>query len=90
VEIAKRISRVPERLVGRDKTPIAMSGFGVEALDRRANELVRQGQASRTVDGAWRPRANLILTLQQQEVERAGRELAAERGLAFLSIGLQN
>jgi hypothetical protein len=63
-----------------------MSGFGVkvrEALDRRADELLRQGHARRTIDGAWRPRANLILTLQQQEVERAGRELAAARGLAF-------
>jgi len=66
-----------------------MSGFGVEvleALDRRADELVRQGHASRTIDGAWWPRANLILTLQQQEVERAGRELAAERGLAFAPV----
>jgi hypothetical protein len=66
-----------------------MSGFGVkvrEALDRRADELVRQGHARRTIDGAWRPRANLILTLQQQEVERAGPELAAERGLAFAPV----
>ena len=47
---------------------------------------MRQGHASRTVDGAWRPRANLILTLQHQEVERAGRELAAERGLAFAPV----
>jgi len=63
--------------------------FGVEvreALDRRANELVRQGHASRKVDGAWRLRANLILTLRHQEVERAGRELAAERGLAFAPV----
>jgi len=78
-----------QRLVGRDKSPLAMSGFGVEvrkALDRRTHELVRQGHASRTADGARRPRANLILTLQQQEVERAGRELAAERGLAFAPV----
>jgi type IV secretory pathway VirD2 relaxase len=77
------------RLVGRDKSPLVMSGFGVEvreALDRRADELVRQGHARRTIDGAWRPRANLIATLQQQEVERAGPELAAERGLAFAPV----
>jgi type IV secretory pathway VirD2 relaxase len=77
------------RLVGRDKSPLVMSGFGVkvrEALDRRADELVRQSHASRTVDGAWRPRANLIWTLQHQEVERAGRELAAQRGLAFAPV----
>jgi type IV secretory pathway VirD2 relaxase len=77
------------RLVGRDKSPLAMSGFGVEvreALDRRADELVRRGHASRTIDGACRPRTNLIATLQQQEVERAGRELAAQRGLAFAPV----
>jgi hypothetical protein len=36
-----------------------MSGFAVEvreALDRRADELVRQGHASRTIDSAWRTR----------------------------------
>ena len=76
------------RLVGRD-SPLPTSGFGVEvreALDRRADELVRQGHASRTIDGAWRPRTNLIATLQQQEVARAGRELATQRGLAFAPV----
>jgi hypothetical protein len=66
-----------------------MSGFGIEvreAVDRRADELVRQGHASRAVDGAWRPRVNLIGTLQHQEVERVGRELAAQRGLAFAPV----
>jgi hypothetical protein len=33
-----------------------------------------------------RPRTNLIATLQQQELERVGRELAAKRGLAFALI----
>jgi type IV secretory pathway VirD2 relaxase len=77
------------RLVGRDKSPLVMSGFGVEvrkALDQRADELVRQGHASRTTDGAWRPRTNLIATLQQQEVERAGRALAAQWGVAFAPV----
>ena len=77
------------RLVGRDKSSLVMSGFGIEvreALDRRADELVRQGHASRTADGAWRPRTNLIAALQQQEVARAGRGLAAERGLAFAPV----
>jgi Protein of unknown function (DUF3363) len=77
------------RLVGRDKSPLVMSGFGIEvreALDRRVGERVRQGRASRTIDGKWRPRTNLIATLQQQEVKRAGRELAAQRGLAFAPV----
>jgi hypothetical protein len=65
----------------RGITTHTRSGRPREALDRRVDELVRH--ASRTIDGAWRPRTNLIATLQQQEVERAGRELAAQRGLAF-------
>jgi Protein of unknown function (DUF3363) len=78
------------QLVGRDKSPLVMSRVGIEvreALDRRADELVRQGHAPRTIDGAWRPRTNLIATLQQHEVERAGRELAAQQGLAFAPEG---
>jgi len=77
------------RLVGRDESSLAMGGFGAEvrdALDRRADELVRQGHAWRTPEGEWRPRANLIGTLQRQEVERVGRKLAAERGLAFVPV----
>ncbi|HXW28072.1 MAG TPA: DUF3363 domain-containing protein [Xanthobacteraceae bacterium] len=77
------------RLVGRDKSPLVMSGFGIEvreALDRRADELVRQGHAPRRTDGAWQPRTSLTATLQQQEVERVGRGLAAERGLAFAPV----
>jgi hypothetical protein len=34
---------------------------------------------------AARPRTNLIATLQQQEVERAGRQLAAQ-GIAFAAV----
>jgi hypothetical protein len=47
------------RLIGRDKHSLVMSGFGIEvreALDRRADGLVRHGHASRTIDGAWQPR----------------------------------
>ncbi len=77
------------QLVGRDRSSLATSGFGAEvrqALERRTNELVRQGHANRTIQGGTRIRADLIGTLARQEVERLGRQLAAERGLTFQPI----
>ena len=77
------------QLVGRDRGSLATGGFGAEvrqALERRTDELVRQGHASRTPQGQLRVKADLIGTLARQEVERVGRQLAAERGLAFQAI----
>jgi type IV secretory pathway VirD2 relaxase len=77
------------QLVGRDRSSLAASGFGAEvrqALERRTDELVRQGHASRTAQGGTRIRADLIGILARQEVERVGRQLAAERGLTFQPI----
>jgi type IV secretory pathway VirD2 relaxase len=77
------------QLVSRDRSAIAANGFGaevLEALEQRKDELVRQGHAWRTADGDVRARADLIGTLARQEVERVGRQLAAERGLAFHPI----
>jgi hypothetical protein len=48
--------------------------------------LIQRGYARRTDDGVLRVKANLIGTLTQREVERVGRELAAERGLTFNAI----
>ena len=50
---------------------------------RRKNELIRRGQGWRTSAGEFRARANLLDSLRRQEVERVGRQLAAERGVAF-------
>ena len=77
------------QLVSRDRTSLATSGFGAEvrqALERRTDELVRQGHASRTAQGGTRIRADLIGTMARHEVERVGRQLAAERGLTFQTI----
>jgi len=77
------------QLVGGDRRSLAPSGFGAEvrqALKRRSDELVRQGHASRTAQGGTRIRADLIGILARQEIERVGRQLAAERGLAFQPI----
>jgi type IV secretory pathway VirD2 relaxase len=77
------------QLLGRNRSSLATGGFGTEvqqALERRTDELIRQGHASRTGQGGLRVKADLIGTLTRQEVERVGRQLAAERGLAFQPI----
>jgi hypothetical protein len=77
------------QLVARDRGSLAATGFGAEvrqAIDRRTDQLIRQGHASRTPEGQLRVKADLIGTLTRQEVERVGRQLAAERGLAFQPI----
>ncbi len=77
------------QLLNRNRSTLAAGGFGAEvrqALERRTDELVRQGHASRTPQGRLRIKADLIATLTHREVERVGRQLAAERGLAFQPI----
>jgi type IV secretory pathway VirD2 relaxase len=77
------------QLVSRDRSSLATGGFGAEvreALERRTDELVRQGHASRMAQGGLRIKADLIGTLARQEIERVGRQLAAERGLAFQPV----
>jgi type IV secretory pathway VirD2 relaxase len=77
------------QLLGRNRSSLATGGFGAEvrqALERRTDELIRQGNASRTSQGQPRIKADLIGMLTHQEVERVGRQLAAERGLAFQPI----
>jgi type IV secretory pathway VirD2 relaxase len=77
------------QLLGRDRSSLATGGFGAEvrqALERRSDELVHQGHASRTAQGGLWIRADLIGALARQEVERVGRQLAAERGLSFQRI----
>jgi type IV secretory pathway VirD2 relaxase len=77
------------QILARDRNSLATSGFGAEvrqALERRADELVRQGHASRTEHGHLRIKADLLGTLTRHEVERVGRQLAAECSLAFQPI----
>jgi len=73
-------------LLGRNRGALAAAGFGAEvrdALERRTDELVRQGHASRTPQGGLQVKADLLGTLTHREVERVGRQLAAERSLTF-------
>ncbi|EHS51277.1 hypothetical protein PDO_1999 [Rhizobium sp. PDO1-076] len=73
-------------LVSRDRTPLTQAGFGLEvseAMDRRRQSLVDQGQAVRLDNGSIRAPQDLLERLERTEIERVGRQIAAERGLAY-------
>ena len=73
-------------LVSRDRTPLTKAGFGLEvreALDRRRQSLVDQGQAVRLDNGSIRAPKDLLERLERTEINRVGRQLAAERGLSY-------
>jgi type IV secretory pathway VirD2 relaxase len=71
-------------LVGREKTPLALAGFGAEvneALQQRADHLVEEGLALR------RGRqlvftSDLLGTLERREIAHAARAIAAETGFS--------
>jgi type IV secretory pathway VirD2 relaxase len=77
------------QLVSRDRGTLADAGFGAEvrgALERRKEELIRQGHAWRTSEGGLRARRDLLPALERQETERVGQKFATERGLSFKAI----
>jgi hypothetical protein len=72
-------------LTAREPLVIADGGFGRDvrdALQRRAEHLVKMGHAT-VKEGAIQIPAQAVRNLEQQEVERVGRQIAAERGLTF-------
>jgi type IV secretory pathway VirD2 relaxase len=74
-------------LTAREPQVIADSGFGRDvksALQRRAERLVEMGYAT-VREGAVRIPSHTVANLEQREVDRVGREMAAERGLTFTS-----
>ncbi|MGQ0682913.1 DUF3363 domain-containing protein [Bradyrhizobium sp.] len=74
------------RLVGRGAADLVAAGFGQEvlkAMDRRREHLIEQGDAIRHADGRIFYRRNLLATLEQHDVARAGAALAASRSLPF-------
>ncbi len=74
------------KLVGRGPSDLAAAGFGEEvsqAMERRREHLIEQGDATRQADGRIFYRRNLLATLEQREVARAGAELAAGRAVPF-------
>lgn len=73
-------------LVSRDRTPLTQAGFGLEvseALDRHRQSLVDQGRAVRLDNGNIRAPKDLLQRLERTEIDRVGRQMAAERGLPY-------
>jgi len=73
-------------LVAQPPTSLSKSGFGwdvARALDRRAERLIETGHAKLQPDKSFLLPRNLVATLERQEVERVGHEMAQARGLAF-------
>jgi type IV secretory pathway VirD2 relaxase len=71
--------------IAREPAALGQGGFGAEvrdAMDRRGEELVRQGLAERHARGVTFAR-NLISTLRDREVAALGEKLAAETGRPF-------
>jgi hypothetical protein len=74
------------RLVSAGGSDLSASGFGEqvrEAMDRRREHHIEHGDAAPQPDGRIAYRRNLIATLQEREVARAGEELAAKKSLPF-------
>ena len=72
-------------LTSQNPTPLG-DGFGRDvshALDRREAELVRQGMGRYGSEGQFIYPKTLLSRLQEREVNRVGREMAAERGLRW-------
>ena len=78
------------RLVGRGPADLVAAGFGQEvqqAMDRRREHLIGQGDATRQADGRIFYRRNLLATLEQRDVISTGTALAASRSLPFRPAG---
>jgi hypothetical protein len=78
------------RLVGRGPADLVAAGFGQDvqqAMDRRREHLIGQGDVTRHADGRIFYRRNLLATLEQRDVESAGSALAASRSLPFRAAG---
>lgn len=74
------------RLVSGDASDLAPAGFGHqlrEAMDRRREHHIEQGDAARQPNGGIAYRSNLLATLREREVARVGGELGSTKGLPF-------
>jgi hypothetical protein len=72
-------------LTAREPQIIADSGFGRDvrsALQRRTEHLVKMGYAT-VRNGAVQIPAHTVESLERREIDRAGHQMAAERGLTF-------
>ncbi len=75
-----------QELASRQRTELSDAGFGGEvsaALERRRQSLVDQGHAVRLENGNVRAPRDILARLEAIEVDRVGRAMATERGLAY-------
>ena len=74
------------QIVADDRSQTRDGGFGREvnkAISRRAQQLLEMGIAT-AKDGKIHIPAGTVATLERQEVERVGHQMARERGLTYL------
>lgn len=74
------------RLVHDETADLAATGFGQqvrEAMDQRREHHIEQADATRSRDGRIFYRRNLLATLREREVARAGAEMAEGKALPF-------
>lgn len=78
------------KLVGRGPSDVAPAGFGQDvnqAMDRRRERLIEQGDATRQQNGRVLYRRDLLSTLEVRGLARAGAELAATKPMPFRAAG---
>jgi hypothetical protein len=74
------------RLLSPEASDLAPAGFGQEvreAMDRRREHHVKQGDAKHSRDGRVYYRRSLLATLREREVARLGAEMAEAKSLPF-------
>lgn len=78
------------RLIANEPTDLAPAGFGQQvrdAMDRRREHLIEQGDATRQQNGRVFYRRNLLATLREREMARVGAGLADSKALPFRAAG---
>jgi type IV secretory pathway VirD2 relaxase len=76
-------------LVSRQRSALAGEGFGQEvmaALEKRKQTLVNMGRVNDLGNGRVRAPTDLIQRLETANIERAGKALAAQRGLPWQPV----
>lgn len=74
------------QMLASDASDLAPAGFGQqvrEAIEKRQEHHIAQGDATRQQNGRVSYRRNLLSTLREREVARVGAELAESKALPF-------
>ena len=74
------------QIIAEDRSEIGDSGFGREvnkAISRRAQRLVEMGLAT-AKDGKAHVPVHTLATLERQEVDHVGQQMARDRGLTYV------